>query len=155
MLSPEKWKQYGFEREGNVQGITIHSTSSQLTAKQVYDYLENISKDERGCHFIVDDTDVLEVIPESWSCYHTGMGLDFGNKFTLAIELCSNIDNQKFNQGLDNMIALIESLMSKYNLKRSDIYFHCDWNKKVYCPSDIIRIYGTKKNFLDTFINRR
>lgn len=153
MLPSEKWSQFGFERVGNVQGITIHSTSSGLSAKEVYDYLENKSKDERGCHYIVDSEEVLDVIPEEWSCYHTGMGLDFGNKYTIAIELCSNIDNDKFNKGLENMVELIKSLMQKYNLKRSDIYYHCDWNNKVYCPSDLLRIYGTKKEFLNTFIN--
>lgn len=124
MLPSEKWKQFGFERIGNVQGITIHSTSSELSARQIYEYLENDSHDERGCHFIVDDVEVLDVIPETWGCYHTGMGMDFGNKYTIAIELCSNIDNEKFNKGLDNMITLIKSLMSKYNLSRSDIYYH-------------------------------
>ena len=152
MISEDKRLQFGMPRKlEDIKCIVIHNTGSDLSARQIFDYLENKSQDSRGCHFIVDDVETLEVMPLDYSVWHTGVAYDYGNLYGIAIEICSNQDNEKYLKGQDKAIELIKKLMEEHNLTKKDIYFHNDFLQDYNCPSTILQIYKTKKNFIDKF----
>lgn len=156
MLPIEKLSQYGIERENgleDVKCIIIHNTSSSLSAREIYDYLANECKTSQGCSYIVDYNEIIQVMPDNWGAFSTGQGVDYATKYGIAIEICSNIDNEKYLLGQDKAIELIKELMNKYNIPRYELYYHNDFCKTAYCPSNIMTRYKTKKEFLDTFIN--
>lgn len=150
MISENKWEQFGYQRqETDIKGITIHNTNNyKMNAKELFDWLENESKDSSGCHYLVDDENTIEVMPINWAVYHTGKGNDFGNHYTIAIEICSNLNDEKYFKGQDNAIKLIKKLMNKYKLSIDNIYFHKDFDNQMYCPANILQIYKTKNEFL-------
>lgn len=86
-------------------------------------------------------------MPEDYSVYHTGKGIDYACKYGIAIEIVSNIDDAIYKKGQDKAIAFIKQLMEKYSLTINDIYFHNDF-ANVYCPKDILMNYGNKQNFI-------
>ena len=150
MLTEDRWIQFGKPRE-EIKGIIIHNTSNyQMSARQLFDYLQNESKDSRGCHYLVDYKEVIEVMPLNYSVWNSGVAYDFANTKGIAIEICSNLDKQKYLKGQAKAIKLIKSLMKEYNLTKDDIYFHNDF-LNVNCPANILQIYKTKKNFINKF----
>jgi len=150
MIDENKRSQYG--EQGLVPNcITIHNTSSSLTAQELFDYLNNECKTAQGCHFIVDKDDVVEVMPLDWKTYHTGKGRDYAFHNSIAVEICSNINNEDYLAGQTKAIELIKGLMERYSIGKTELYFHIDWNPQTYCPADILRIYGNKKNFINEF----
>lgn len=146
-----KIDQYGIKRVGSIKGITIHNTSSDKSARELYEWLMNECKTSQGCHYLVDDSEVIQVLPLDYSCWHTGNAYDFGNLYTIAIEICSNPDREKYLNGEERAIELIKELMNEYDLTTDDIYFHCDFLKHYNCPANILNIYTNKKNFINFY----
>lgn len=151
MLDKKKWLQYG--QDGLVpKCITIHNTSNyDMNAQQIFDFMNNDCVTTQGTHYLVDDKGIIEVLPLTWKTWHTGKANDYAFHNSIAIEICSNLDNEKYLLGQDKAIDLIKELMKEYNLTNDDIYFHNDFNHKAYCPSNILDLYKTKKNFLNKF----
>lgn len=151
MLNKNKWKQYG--QEGLVvKCITIHNTNNyDMSAKELFEYLNKNNLTSQGCHYLIDYNDIIEVMPLTWKTWHTGKGNDYAFHNSIAIEICSNINDDLYLNGQDKAIALIKELMKKYNLTKDDLYFHKDFNDTTYCPSNILNLYGNKKNFIKKF----
>ena len=153
MIDRNKYEQFGFERnQEDIQCIVLHNTNSELSARQLFNWLNETSSSQ-GTHYIVDYDEVVEVMPLDWGVYHTGKGMDFGNKFGIAIEICSNLNNEKYLQGETKAMELVKSLMNEYRLTKNDIYFHQDFNQTTKCPNDILTIYGNRKNFINSYFN--
>ena len=132
-----------------VKGITIHNTGNELSAKENYDSLSK-NNQLNLCHYLIDETDVIQTISEDKEAEHTGMGYDFGNKFTVAIEVCrSQCDDELYISAQKNAIKFIKKLIKKYNLTTNDIYFHSDFNIKKRCPHKILDLYITKEEFIN------
>ena len=149
MIKESKWNQYGFPRQtGDIKGITIHeSFAVNKTAAELFSFYDDISKENSGVHYVVDASEVIQIMPDDWSVYHTGKGKDFGNLYTIAIEICSNLNNDLYEAAVDNAVSLIKSLEAQYYLTNERIYFHKDFNNKIYCPKSLIDEYGTARNF--------
>lgn len=150
MLDKNKWLQYGHEREKGIEdikGIVIHNTNSELSARQLFNYLNEKCKTSQGCSYIVDYNDVIQVVSDDFAVYSCGKGDDYSTKHLIAIEICSNNDDNLYLKGQEKAIKLIKKLMKKYNLTTKDIYFHCDFDN-VHCPTNILNMYGNKKNFI-------
>lgn len=131
-----------------VKGITIHNTGNDKPAKEIYEELVK-NGTLNLCHFLIDENDIVECCPVDMEASHTGKGYDYGNRFTLAIEICrSQCDETLYLKAQDNAVKFIKKLMKKYRLKRKNIYFHNDFNN-IKCPHRIIEIYGSKERFLD------
>ena len=150
MIDENKWPQYGFPRqEGDIQGITIHETGNvDMNAQQLHDWLNTECKTSQGTHYIIDDTQVLQAMPEDWAVYHTGKGVDWGCKYTVAIEICSSLSDEKFNQAVDRAISLVWDLQHRYHIPMDLIFFHQDFNDRAYCPKTLLDHYGNSKNFV-------
>lgn len=155
MIKENRFIQFGFPRtEADIKGITIHETGSEMSAQELFDYLDNVSKDSKGTHYLVDDKEIIQVMPDDWAVYHTGKGLDWGNRYTIAIEICSNINDEKYRQGEDRAISLIYNLQKKYHIPNDMIFFHNDFNSTTYCPKTILNNYKTSRNFVYQRIER-
>lgn len=153
MIDRNKYEQFGFERsQEDIQCIVLHNTNSELSARQLFNWLNETSSSQ-GTHYIVDCDEVVEVMPLDWGVYHTGKGMDFGNKYGIAIEICSNLNNEKYLDGETKAMELVKSLMNEYHLTKNDIYFHQDFNQTTKCPNDILTIYGNRKNFINSYFN--
>lgn len=153
MIDEKKWKQFG--KEGLIPiAITIHNTNNyQMSASELFDYTDKNYKtmNSAGYHYIVDYKDIIEFMPINYKVYHTGKAEDWAFNNSIAIEICSNLNNELYLKGQDNAIKLIKELMKKYNLTKNDIYFHQDFNVNTYCPATILNLYGNKRNFLEKF----
>lgn len=149
MIDEKRYLQFGYKRNiEDIRGITIHETNNySMSAQQLFDYLNEDSKDSRACHYFIDDEDIIEVMPHDWSVYHTGKGNDYGNKYTIAIEIVSNINNSKYEIAEAKAIQLIKQLMEEYAITQDSIFFHKDFNEKTYCPKTLLDKYGSAKRF--------
>ena len=150
MLSENKFLQYGFPRDvSDIQGITIHETGNiDLDAQGIFDYMENECHTNQGCHYIVDHTQTVQAMPDDYGVYHTGKGMDWGNRYTIAIEICSNLNDDEYKDGQDRAVELIKSLQNQYHIPNDMIFFHKDFNQKTYCPKTILDRYGTSESFV-------
>jgi len=149
MLDENKFNQYGFPREeSDIKGITLHETGNlEMNAQQLHDFLNYENKTSQGVHYIVDCEQTIQAMPDDWAVYHTGKGMDWGNRYTIAIEICSYLSDEKYRQAEDRAISLIYNLQKKYHITEDMIFFHNDFNDKTYCPKTILNNYGTVKNF--------
>ena len=149
MIKETKWNQYGFPRDiDDIKGISIHESSEvNHTAAELFSFYDDISKENSGVHYVVDATEIIQIMPDDWSVYHTGKGKDFGNLYTIAIEVCGNLNDELYEAAVDNAVSLINELKEQYALTDNNIFFHKDFDNRVYCPKDLINQYGTAKNF--------
>lgn len=134
-----------------VKGITIHNTGNEKSASEIYEELKSTMK-TNICHYLVDEKETINNFPEDMEAWHTGRGYDFGNRYTIAIEICrSTCEDDVYFPAQDRAVDLIRSLMDKYKLTEEDIYFHCDFNT-IKCPHRILEAYETKRRFIDECI---
>lgn len=150
MLDENKFNQYGFPREvKDILGITIHETGNEeMNAQELFDYLNTECKTSQGCSYICDDIKTIQVMPDDYAVYHTGKGKDWGCRYTIAIEICSNINNDKYKKAQDNCVKLIKDLQKKYGIGNNSIFFHQSFNEKMYCPKTILNNYGSVQRFV-------
>lgn len=150
-----KLKQYGIPRDlSDIKCIVIHNTSNyQMNAKQLLKWLENENTTSKSCHFIVDDKCVVKAMPLDYVAWNTGVAYDTGNMNGIAIEICSNMDNEKYLSGEQRAVKLIKKLMKEYHLTKDDIFFHRDFCKDINCPANILSIYESKKNFISKYFD--
>ncbi|MEG0093148.1 MAG: peptidoglycan recognition family protein [Erysipelotrichaceae bacterium] len=143
-------EQFGIE-EFTVRGITLHNTG---TSDSAYDLYKKIRKSSmsNAAHFLVDKDQVIQLLPLNYSAWHTGKGYDFGNLYTIAIEICQS-QTEEYLQAQERAIVLIKQLLVSYGLTTDDIYFHNDFNERTYCPHRILDIYKTKDKFIKEVIN--
>lgn len=142
-----KLDQYGYQGL-DIKGITIHNTGREESAQEIFQMLEE-SKYAGGCHFLIDENEVVEVMPLDWCAYHTGKGKDWGNNHTIAIEICrSQSSRELYEQAQARAVEWIKYLMYAYDLSAESIYFHKDFANHTYCPHKILDNYQSKKNFI-------
>lgn len=147
MLDREKWEQYGMPRTEPIKGITIHNTCNNMTAAELEEYMAN-SKRHYATHYFVDDKEVIQVMPTDWCVWHTGKGYDMGNMRTIAIEVSMSMaDIDTYMKAQGNAIKLIKELLKEHHLKKSDVFFHSNF-QNVYCPHRILDIYKTRNKFI-------
>lgn len=131
-----------------VKGITIHNTGLPSSAQIIYMSCQRGDTD-KGCHLLVDENEAIQVLPYDWIAFHTGKGFDWGNKYTIAIEICrSTLDEELYLKAQDRAVSIIKNLMAEFNLTTTDLFFHRDFSQNTYCPHRIFEIYGNKENFI-------
>lgn len=150
MIKESKWNQFGFPRDiTDIQGITIHETgNTQMNAQELYDWFDNESKSNQACHYICDDIQTIQVMPDSYAVYHTSKTEDWPCHYTIAIEIVSSLNDEKYNSAVNNAITLIKSLQLMYQISSGKIFFHNDFNSKTYCPKTLIDQYGSSRAFV-------
>lgn len=146
-LNKDRWLQYG--QEGlDIKGLIIHNTGSDLSASELFNWLNSEDKSSEGCHYLIDHEKTIEVMPLSWKTWSTGKGNDWAFEHCIVVQICSNNNDSAYKIGQDRACLLIRDLMDRYSLPVERVYFHNDFNPLAYCPADILRIYKTKENFI-------
>ena len=132
-----------------VKGITIHNTGNTLSASSLYQILKKEGH-LNYCHYLIDENEIIETLPVEMESHHTGKGYDFGNRFTIAIEICRSQCNESlYLKAQKRAIDFIKELLEKYNLSKDDIYFHIDFNEQAKCPHRILELYKNKEEFIN------
>lgn len=140
MLAPVKSSgaRSGRKRTG-LLGVTIHNTdnwSNGAGAKNHGSYLQNSgSTKQASWHYAVDDTYIVQSIPEDEVAWHAGDGGGNGNYKTIAIEICVNPDSD-LTKATDNAAELAADILKRHGLPASALYQHNNWSGK-NCPSQI------------------
>lgn len=124
--------------------ITIHSTGNhRSTAQNEADNVCNNNPDMQvSFHWVVDDKQAINVIPENEVAWHAGDGNGPGNRKSIGIEICESGDRAKT---LDNTARLVAKLMEKHNIHK--IVQHNHWSGKD-CPR-ILRNPSYIKNHMN------
>lgn len=150
MIRENKFPQYGFPRtQKDIQGICLHETNNyDLNAQELCDFLDYENKTSQGCHYIVDSEEVVQVMPDDWAVYHTGKGIDWGNRYTIAIEICSYYSDKDYMNAEDRAVDLVRTLQKKYKIPDDMVFFHNDFDSRSHCPNRILNEYGSTKTFV-------
>lgn len=137
-LTPNKFSRPQDKLE-EVNAVVIHYTANPgAGAEGNRNYFENLkdagSNPERtyaSSHFIVGlEGEIIQCIPLKEIAYASNER----NMDTVSIECCHPDESGRFNQETyDSLIALTSWLLTRYDLKKSDIIRHYDVTGKI-CP---------------------
>lgn len=114
------------------QYITIHSTGNpKSTAQNEANYVCYNSDRQASYHYVVDDSQIIQVLPVNEVAWHAGDGgSGTGNRKSVAIEICEPGDRKK---AVDNAVWLTKELMRDLKIDKAHIRQHHDWSGKD-CP---------------------
>jgi N-acetylmuramoyl-L-alanine amidase CwlA len=124
--------------------ITIHNTGnsrSGANAEMHTNYVDTATG-YVSWHFTVDDKAIYQELPITENGWHAGDGNGDGNRKSIGIEICENIDGD-YDKAEENAIALIRYLMQECNIDIDHVVPHQHWSGK-YCPH-VILDYGWDK----------
>ena len=170
-----KRRNYGSKRSTSViKYLVYHYTANdgdtdEANAKYFHN---NVVK--ASAHRFVDDDSVTISVPDNYTAYHCGGGLQGknGHKFfeictntnSMGIEMCDTIRNGKHEvspKTRANAIALGKELVKKYGIKKENVIRHFDVTGK-NCPAYFVKdeeawekfkdeIFETKKKEFKTY----
>lgn len=96
------------------QGITIHNTANDASAKNEVSYMIT-NNNQVSYHYAVDDVRAVQGIPLDRNAWHAGDGRGFGNMQTIGIEICySKSGGDRFHAAEINGAELIARLMLQF-----------------------------------------
>ena len=143
MIPECKYSQYG-EQGLVIKGIVIHNTNSPKSARDLFEWLSTDNTTSQGCHFLIDETETIEVMPLNWKTWSTGKGNDYAFNYCIAVEICDHGGEDAEKRA----VRKIKALMKKYSLTVNELYFHIEFNERTYCPHLILEKYRNKANFI-------
>ena len=74
LVSPNKYNiKCPYEMEA--EGYAIHNTSNDASAKNEVNYMLS-NNDPVSYHYAIDDTEIVQAIPENRNAFHAGDGID-------------------------------------------------------------------------------
>lgn len=112
------------------KSITIHSTGNpKSTAQNEADYVCFNSKRKASFHYVVDEKEIIQVIPCYEMAYHAGPD---ANGQSIGIEICESGDRRKTLQNAADLVRML-----KKNYKITEVTTHCNWTGK-RCPRILI-----------------
>lgn len=135
--------------------ITVHTTGNKAKSAGADNhrrYLHRMSTDPFspyvGYHFVVDDKEIIQLLPISIdgavgeSGWHAGdgSGSKSGNRTSIGIEICENVDGD-FDKAEDNAKKLIRYLMERCEIPHKNVFPHKHWSGKD-CPKPILNRKG-------------
>lgn len=121
------------------QGITIHNTANDASAKNEISYMIT-NNNQVSYHYAVDDVRAVQGMPLDRNAWHAGDGgSGFGNRYTIGIEICySKSGGDRFHKAERNAAELTARLMLQYGwgidkVSTKTINTHQSRSGK-YCP---------------------
>ena len=155
-------RNYGSKRSTSViKYLVYHYTANdgdtdEANAKYFHN---NVVK--ASAHKFVDDDSVTISVPDNYTAYHCGGGLQGSNGHTyykkctntnsIGIEMCDTIKNGKYevsSKTRANAIALGKELVKKYGIKKENVIRHFDVTGK-NCPAYFVKDEEAWKKFRD------
>lgn len=122
MLCPSSKYSIKCPHSMNPQGITVHNTANDASAKNEVSYMIT-NNNKVSYHYAVDDVRAVQGIPLDRNAWHAGDGGNgFGNRNTIGIEICySKSGGDRFHAAENNAAELIARLMLQYGWNASQI----------------------------------
>ena len=120
--------------------VTVHETGNprpgaNAEAHRVFTH-DGGGKDTVSFHFVVDDREVVQLLPLTENGWHAGDGPDGpGNRTSIAIETCVNQDGD-WGRTKANLARLLAAICRAYGWGTDRIVQHGRWSGK-NCPSKI------------------
>ena len=124
--------------------LTIHDTGNpKSTAQDEANWLTNpLNVSSTGFHIVVDEKNVIELIPPCENAWHAGDGENGpGNRESIGVELCESGNREKT---VENAAFLAATLIKAYGLTLKQ---HYDWSGKD-CPR-LLRQGNNWQKFVD------
>lgn len=117
------------------EGITVHNTANDASAMAEIKYMIS-NNTETSFHYAVDDKEAVQGLPLNRNGWHASDGNGFGNRKTIAIEICySKSGGARFDKAEENAAELIASLLKQYGWGIEVVKRHYDYARdKKYCP---------------------
>lgn len=138
-----------------LRGIVIHWTanvSKGANAQAHYKYFNNAYRGA-SAHYIVDDKQVVQLIPDDEVAWHVGDSIKLSrlpirakyvpkganpNDYFIGVEMCMNADSDQ-QRVINFTIQLVTTLMMKYNLTKDQVVRHYDITGKD-CPKMFVPV---------------
>lgn len=115
------------------EGITIHNTANDASAMSEVSYMIGNNK-QVSFHEAADDYRVVQGIPHNRNSWNSGDGNGFGNRKTIAIEICySKSGGERFDKAERNGAKRVAQILKEYNWGIDKVGKHQDRSGK-YCP---------------------
>lgn len=115
------------------KGLTVHNTGNDNVPADNYKRNRHNAKDETGYHFVLDEKEIIQLIPINEVAWHAGDGNGPGNRSTIGVEICEREGAEAV--AIKFLAALSECLgFSTENIKPHK--FFSSYGK--YCPWKIL-----------------
>ena len=120
--------------------VTVHETGNSRpgTDAEAHRAFTHAGGGEEGVsfHFVVDDHEIVQLLPLTENAWHAGDGADGpGNRTSIAIETCVNSDGD-WERTLQNLATLLAAICRVYGWGTDRIVQHNRWSGKD-CPHRI------------------
>lgn len=119
--------------------ITRHDTYNDASAMSEISYMIRNNR-EVSFHYAVDDYRAVEGIVPNRNSWSNGDGSksNGGNRTSISVEVCySKSGGERYTKAADNALTLIATLMKRYGIPSTRIFFHRHWSGKK-CPHRLI-----------------
>lgn len=119
--------------------IVIHGISEAFkTPKQYRDYLAKNEDIKKSLHFLVGETEIIQLLEENWRALHVGdkPSKVITNSNSIGIGFVIRRGDNK-QVAVRNIIELINILKEKYNIPLDNILRHYDVTGKE-CPKELL-----------------
>lgn len=119
--------------EMNAEFIVVHNTANDASANNEIEYMKS-NNNKVSFHYAVDDTEIVQGIPENRNAWHAGDGNGNGNRKGIAIEICySKSGGERFDKAEENAAEFIASKLKEKGWGIDKVKKHQDFANK-YCP---------------------
>ena len=119
--------------EMNAEFIVVHNTANDASANNEIEYMKS-NNNKVSFHYAVDDTEIVQGIPENRNAWHAGDGNGNGNRKGIAIEICySKSGGERFDKAEENAAEFIASKLKEKSWGIDKVKKHQDFANK-YCP---------------------
>jgi|SRR5690554_3636756 len=140
----KKQIQYNYNKNLTIKPkyIVIHETANTsigADANAHYRYWNRDPKAYASAHFVVDSTEIYQMLELNQSAWHVGDNKgysDITNVNSIGIEVAVNADGD-FSKARQNAIDLTINLMRALNMNISQLKRHYDASGK-YCPTNML-----------------
>ena len=117
----------------NAEFIVVHNTANDASANNEIEYMKS-NNNKVSFHYAVDDTEIVQGIPENRNAWHAGDGNRNGNRKGIAIEICySKSGGERFDKAEENAAEFIASKLKEKGWGIDKVKKHQDFANK-YCP---------------------
>lgn len=126
------------------KGLVIHWTANTGRGANAWANRNYFNTTDRAAsaHYIVDDKEIIQCLPENEMAYHVGANSyksaalqrlsRYPNDCTIGIEICVNSDGN-FEKALRNAVELAADICHRYGWNRNNLWRHYDITGKD-CP---------------------
>ena len=119
--------------EMNAEFIVVHNTANDASANNEIEYMKS-NNNKVSFHYAVDDTEIVQGIPESRNAWHAGDGNGNGNRKGIAVEICySKTGGERFDKAEEKAAEFIASKLKEKGWGIDKVKKHQDFANK-YCP---------------------